>query len=63
MPLSIMTVRALEAAESLAGAASGRGDRLRTVQPLDIDTVRASVKKTGRLVTHNTQPVGSAPKS
>jgi pyruvate/2-oxoglutarate/acetoin dehydrogenase E1 component len=58
---SIMTVRALEAAERL----SDRGIEaevldLRTVRPLDVETLRASVKKTGRLlVTHEAPtPVG-----
>jgi acetoin:2,6-dichlorophenolindophenol oxidoreductase subunit beta len=58
---SIMTVRALEAAERLAedGIEAEVVD-LRTVRPLDIDTVRASVKRTGRLlVTHEAPtPVG-----
>lgn len=58
---SIMTPRALEAADGLASAGiEAEVIDLRTVQPLDIDTVRASVKKTGRLlVTHEApQPVG-----
>lgn len=58
---SIMTVRALEAAERLAerGIDAEVVD-LRTVRPLDADTVRASVRKTGRLlVTHEAPgPVG-----
>jgi acetoin:2,6-dichlorophenolindophenol oxidoreductase subunit beta len=51
---SIMTIRALEAAERLAerGIEAEVVD-LCTVRPLDADTVRASVKRTGRLlVTH-----------
>ena len=43
---SIMTPRALEAADGLASAGiEAEVIDLRTVQPLDIDTVRASVKK------------------
>lgn len=51
---SIMAMRAMEAAEQLAEAGiSAEVVDLRTVRPLDIDTVRASVRKTGRLlVTH-----------
>ena len=51
---SIMTVKALEAAERLADAGiDAEVVDLRTVRPLDIDTVRRSVRKTGRLlVTH-----------
>jgi pyruvate/2-oxoglutarate/acetoin dehydrogenase E1 component len=51
---SIMTVRALEAADALAEAGiSAEVVDLRTVRPLDIATVRTSVRKTGRLlVTH-----------
>ncbi len=51
---SIMTIRALEAAERLAerGIEAEVVD-LRSVRPLDADAVRASVKRTGRLlVTH-----------
>jgi pyruvate dehydrogenase E1 component beta subunit len=58
---SIMTVRAMEAAQRLAddGIEAEVVD-LRTVRPLDIDTVRASVRRTGRLlVTHEAPtPVG-----
>jgi acetoin:2,6-dichlorophenolindophenol oxidoreductase subunit beta len=51
---SIMAIRALEAAEALAEAGiSAEVVDLRTVRPLDIATVRSSVKKTGRLlITH-----------
>ncbi len=54
---SIMTVRALEAAERLAehGIQAEVVD-LRTVRPLDIDTVRASVKRTGRLLVSHEAP-------
>ncbi len=58
---SIMTVRAMTAAEALADAGiSAEVVDLRTVRPLDIGTVRRSVKKTGRLlVTHEAPtPVG-----
>jgi pyruvate/2-oxoglutarate/acetoin dehydrogenase E1 component len=58
---SIMTVRALEAAERLAeDGIDAEVVDLRTVRPLDIDTVRASVRRTGRLlVTHEAPtPVG-----
>jgi pyruvate dehydrogenase E1 component beta subunit len=58
---SIMTVRALEAAERLADdGIDAEVIDLRTVRPLDIDTVRASVRRTGRLlVTHEAPtPVG-----
>jgi acetoin:2,6-dichlorophenolindophenol oxidoreductase subunit beta len=51
---SIMTVRAMEAAAALAEVGiSAEVVDLRTVRPLDIDSVRRSVKKTGRLlITH-----------
>lgn len=51
---SIMAVRALEAATALADSGiSAEVIDLRTVRPLDLDSVRASVKRTGRLlVTH-----------
>lgn len=51
---SLMTIRALEAADALEEAGiSAEVIDLRTVKPLDIDTVRASVRKTGRLlITH-----------
>jgi acetoin:2,6-dichlorophenolindophenol oxidoreductase subunit beta len=58
---SIMAMRALEAAEQLAEAGiSAEVVDLRTVRPLDIETVRASVRRTGRLlVTHEAPtPVG-----
>jgi pyruvate/2-oxoglutarate/acetoin dehydrogenase E1 component len=56
-----MAMRALEAAEALAEAGiSAEVVDLRTVRPLDIETVRASVRRTGRLlVTHEAPtPVG-----
>ncbi len=51
---SIMTVRALEAAERLEDSGiSAEVVDLRSLRPLDIETVRASVRRTGRLlVTH-----------
>ena len=51
---SLMTIRALEAADALEEAGiSAEVIDLRTVKPLDIDTVRGSVRKTGRLlITH-----------
>lgn len=51
---SIMTIRALEAAALLEREGiSVEVVDLRTVRPLDIDTVRRSVRKTGRLlITH-----------
>jgi pyruvate dehydrogenase E1 component beta subunit len=51
---SIMAMRALEAAGQLAAdGIEAEVIDLRTVRPLDIDTVRASVRRTGRLlVTH-----------
>jgi pyruvate/2-oxoglutarate/acetoin dehydrogenase E1 component len=58
---SIMAVRALEAAEALEEAGiSVEVIDLRTVRPLDIETVRSSVRRTGRLiVTHEAPgPVG-----
>lgn len=57
---SIMTVRALEAVDALtAQGISAEVIDLRTVRPLDIDTVRRSVKKTGRLlVTHEAPTTG-----
>ncbi|MGF1665639.1 MAG: alpha-ketoacid dehydrogenase subunit beta [Acidimicrobiia bacterium] len=58
---SIMAMRALEAAEQLAEAGiSAEVVDLRTVRPLDIGTVRDSVRRTGRLlVTHEAPtPVG-----
>jgi pyruvate dehydrogenase E1 component beta subunit len=54
---SIMTVRALEAAETLAEAGiEAEVVDLRTVRPLDIVTVRASVRKTGRLLISHEAP-------
>lgn len=58
---SIMTIRALEAAESLAAEGiDAEVIDMRTVKPLDLATVRTSVRKTGRLlVTHEAPtPVG-----
>ena len=51
---SIMAMRALEAAERLEDSGiSAEVIDLRSLRPLDIETVRASVKRTGRLlVTH-----------
>lgn len=51
---SIMTGRSLEAAESLERSGiSAEVVDLRSLRPLDIETVRASVKRTGRLlITH-----------
>jgi pyruvate dehydrogenase E1 component beta subunit len=52
LAFSIMVGRALEAAEQLAGQGiSAEVIDLRTIRPLDIDTIVASVKKTSRLVT------------
>ncbi|MEM5585094.1 pyruvate dehydrogenase complex E1 component subunit beta [Roseibium sp. AS2] len=49
---SIGMTYALKAAEELAGMGiSAEVINLRTIRPLDIDTVLASVRKTGRLVT------------
>jgi len=49
---SIMVGKALEAAEALAGEGiEAEVVDLRTLRPLDLDTVVASVKKTNRLVT------------
>ncbi|NIA24245.1 MAG: alpha-ketoacid dehydrogenase subunit beta [Gammaproteobacteria bacterium] len=54
---SIMTVKALEAAERLADAGiDAEVVDLRTVRPLDIKTVRGSVKKTGRLLVSHEAP-------
>lgn len=58
---SIMAVRALEAAEQLAAqGVDAEVVDLRTLRPMDIETVRASVRRTGRLlVTHEAPaPVG-----
>jgi len=58
---SIMAVRALEAADELAARGiDAEVIDVRTLRPLDIDTVRSSVRKTGRLlVTHEAPaPVG-----
>jgi pyruvate dehydrogenase E1 component beta subunit len=49
---SIMVGVALKAAETLAGQGiSAEVINLRTIRPLDIDTIVASVKKTNRIVT------------
>ena len=57
---SIMATRAVEAAEELAAdGISAEVIDLRTVRPIDLDTVRESVKKTGRLlVTHEAPTAG-----
>ena len=55
---SIMVPRALEAAEQLAAdGVEVEVVDLRTLRPLDVDTVRASVRRTGRLVTAQEAPV------
>ena len=49
---SIMVGKALEAAETLAGEGiDAEVIDLRTIRPLDIETIVASVKKTNRLVS------------
>jgi len=49
---SIMVGKALEAADALAGEGiEAEVIDLRTLRPLDLDTITASVKKTNRLVT------------
>ncbi|NOY55296.1 MAG: alpha-ketoacid dehydrogenase subunit beta [Actinobacteria bacterium] len=54
---SIMTVKALEAAKRLADAGiDAEVVDLRTVRPLDIETVRGSVRKTGRLLVGHEAP-------
>lgn len=54
---SIMAVRALEAAAALEEAdISAEVVDMRTVRPLDIETVRTSVKKTGRLLVAHEAP-------
>ncbi len=57
---SIMASRAFEAAEQLAAdGISAEVIDLRTVRPIDHDTIRRSVKKTGRLlVTHEAPTAG-----
>jgi pyruvate dehydrogenase E1 component beta subunit len=58
---SIMAIRALEAAGTLADEGiDAEVIDMRTVKPLDLATVRTSVRKTGRLmVTHEAPtPVG-----
>ncbi len=57
---SIMAVRALEAAEQLAERGiDAEVIDLRSVRPIDHNTVRASVRKTGRLlVTHEAPTAG-----
>ncbi len=47
---SLMVLRALEAAETLAGEVSIEVIDLRTLVPLDFEAIAASVRKTGRLV-------------
>ncbi|MPZ51242.1 MAG: alpha-ketoacid dehydrogenase subunit beta [Acidimicrobiia bacterium] len=55
---SLMTIKTLEAAEQLAGeGVDVEVIDLRTVRPLDIEPVRESVKKTGRLVVAHEAPV------
>lgn len=54
---SIMTTRAIEAADRLAErGVSAEVVDLRTLRPLDHDTVRASVRKTGRLLVAHEAP-------
>ena len=54
---SMMTVKALQAAAELESEGiSAEVVDLRTVRPLDIDTVRRSVRKTGRLVVAQEAP-------
>ena len=54
---SLMTIRSLEAAERVAGdGISAEVVDLRTLRPLDIETVRKSVKKTGRLIITHEAP-------
>jgi pyruvate/2-oxoglutarate/acetoin dehydrogenase E1 component len=54
---SIMALRALEAAQQLAERGiDAEVIDLRTLRPLDIDTVRASVRKTGRLLVSHEAP-------
>jgi pyruvate dehydrogenase E1 component beta subunit len=56
----LMRARALEAAESLAGAVDAEVIDPRTVSPLDIETVVASLARTGRLlVVQECPPAGS----
>jgi len=54
---SIMTLRALEAADALADEGiEAEVIDMRTVKPLDLDTVRASVGRTGRLLISHEAP-------
>ena len=54
---SIMAVRALEAAASLADEGiEAEVIDMRTVKPLDLGTVRSSVKRTGRLLVSHEAP-------
>jgi pyruvate/2-oxoglutarate/acetoin dehydrogenase E1 component len=54
---SLMARRALEAAEQVADAVSVEVIDLRTLNPLDLDTVLASVRRTGRLLVVHESPV------
>jgi pyruvate/2-oxoglutarate/acetoin dehydrogenase E1 component len=55
---SIMTARSLEAAERLAARGiEAEVIDLRTLRPLDAETVRASVKRTGRLLVAHEAPL------
>jgi pyruvate/2-oxoglutarate/acetoin dehydrogenase E1 component len=55
---SMMTTRALEAAQALAAdGISAEVIDLRTVRPIDHATVRASVKRTGRLLVAHEAPL------
>ena len=57
--ISVGVMKALEAADSLAGKISVEVVDPRTLVPLDIDTILASVRKTGHLlVVHERAPAG-----
>lgn len=59
--VSVGVMKALEAAESLAGKISVEVVDPRTLVPLDVDTILASVKKTGHLlVVHDAPRRGGA---
>jgi pyruvate dehydrogenase E1 component beta subunit len=59
--VSVGVMKALEAAESLAGQISVEVVDPRTLVPLDVDTILASVKKTGHLlVVHDAPRRGGA---